>query len=744
MAAKRKSSGRKKSDREPAILPVEQTRYNFEGYIDFHGYHSRASGWFVGGWIAYPWPPGQDPEHASAVLTDNSIINCTLSMFYDREDLNGRGVGFVFFFPVTVTQSEPFLCTVIMVAGAPRTIFPTAGDVSRTESDLVTLLRDLVTGGETGSYRRQMETLLFGEETREPVTGFIDIYGYHTAASGWLFSGWVSRSWHDGQSPDRMMISFDGGDVEEEAFAILYLRHDLSGDAMGIACFVAGAHRPLGKLNSVRFNVDGAQVMLETAQTTTRSQGMNLLTQFRSLVAPAAPGLPRDILQNLLSRQPFQNEDTMAALGPTAFLEIDEAIRTGPDGLALMGWHLAIPNEVHAIRVRCGPLITSLDLGNCIHIDRPDVIEAFGQHGFSDPRCGFIAYLPHSIDADSLIYIEVETTRRQVAYRKVAPPKLDGLAAIKRLLSAVDIRFAEVRPAFEHVLGPAIEGLNRTRSAGQTQLNLIEYGQVAAEPRFSVIVPVHGRLDFVEYQLALFSAHRNCAEIEFIYVLDDPPKRNEAQFLFTSVFERFRIPFKAVLLDRNVGYAPANNIGLAQARGEYIAFLNSDVFPGALDWLERLSNRLIADPGIGAIGPVLLFEDGSVQHCGMTFSRLMEFGNWHFGMHPNKGLRPTKSGEPETYLSITGACMLMSRKLALDLGGFDEAYVIGDFEDSDLCLKLGERGVRCVIDPEVQLYHLERKSQASSALGWRMNLTVYNAWQHERRWGETIAARQKN
>jgi GT2 family glycosyltransferase len=68
--------------------------------------------------------------------------------------------------------------------------------------------------------------------------------------------------------------------------------------------------------------------------------------------------------------------------------------------------------------------------------------------------------------------------------------------------------------------------------------------------------------------------------------------------------------------------------------------------------------------------------------------------------------------------------------------------VIGDFEDSDLCLKLAERGKYCVVDPGVELFHLERKSQASSALGWRMNLTVYNAWQHERRWGETIAARQ--
>jgi hypothetical protein len=35
---------------------------------------------------------------------------------------------------------------------------------------------------------------------------------------------------------------------------------------------------------------------------------------------------------------------------------------------------------------------------------------------------------------------------------------------------------------------------------------------------------------------------------------------------------------------------------------------------------------------------------------------------------------------------------------------------------------------------EVELYHLERKSQAAPGHAWRMNLTLYNAWVHQRRW----------
>jgi GT2 family glycosyltransferase len=83
---------------------------------------------------------------------------------------------------------------------------------------------------------------------------------------------------------------------------------------------------------------------------------------------------------------------------------------------------------------------------------------------------------------------------------------------------------------------------------------------------------------------------------------------------------------------------------------------------------------------------------------------------------------------------ITGACMVMRRSLALDLGGFDESFIIGDFEDADLCLKVRARGLSCAIASDVQLYHLERKSQAAPNQNWRMNLTLYNGWVHQRRW----------
>jgi len=269
---------------------------------------------------------------------------------------------------------------------------------------------------------------------------------------------------------------------------------------------------------------------------------------------------------------------------------------------------------------------------------------------------------------------------------------------------------------------------------------VIPFGPPPASPTLSLIIPLHGRLDFMEYQLALFSRGAQAHNHDILYVLDDPPKRRAAEVLAASCIARFGIPFRLVVLGRNAGYAAANNAGLALARGRHVALVNSDVFPTAADDFDRLAARLDADPGLGAVGPLLLFEDGAVQHQGMAFERLPEYAGLHFPLHPRKGLLPPSGHGLHPVAAITGACMVLPRDLLQSMNGLDEAFLIGDFEDADLCLRLATAGKRVAVDYGVRMHHLERQSQAGAEQRWRMNLTLTNAWTHEQRWGATLAA----
>ena len=88
-----------------------------------------------------------------------------------------------------------------------------------------------------------------------------------------------------------------------------------------------------------------------------------------------------------------------------------------------------------------------------------------------------------------------------------------------------------------------------------------------------VIVTLFGRLDFIEYQLAFFSRHARAQPYELIYVLDDPARARQLEILAASAFARFAIPFRIVLLAQNLGFAPANNLGLALARAPFVESL---------------------------------------------------------------------------------------------------------------------------------------------------------------------------
>jgi len=92
-------------------------------------------------------------------------------------------------------------------------------------------------------------------------------------------------------------------------------------------------------------------------------------------------------------------------------------------------------------------------------------------------------------------------------------------------------------------------------------------------------------------------------------------------------------------------------------------------------------------------------------------------------------------------LAVTAASLMVDRKLYDSVGGLSENYILGDFEDSDLCLKLIEKGRKNRYMPSVSLYHLERQSQnLFSDSSWKTKVTLYNCWQHDRRWGEFISA----
>ena len=86
--------------------------------------------------------------------------------------------------------------------------------------------------------------------------------------------------------------------------------------------------------------------------------------------------------------------------------------------------------------------------------------------------------------------------------------------------------------------------------------------------------------------------------------------------------------------------------------------------------------------------------------------------------------------------AVTGACLVTPRSVFEAVGGFTEDYVIGDYEDSDLCLKIAMTERKIAYVPDVELYHLERKSMSLNAEYMRGIAWQYNCALHTERWGD--------
>lgn len=269
----------------------------------------------------------------------------------------------------------------------------------------------------------------------------------------------------------------------------------------------------------------------------------------------------------------------------------------------------------------------------------------------------------------------------------------------------------------------------------------VDFGTAANKPKVSIIIPLYGRIDFMRYQLSNFERFIERDIVEVLYVLDDPKLCNETIELAREVAQIVTLPFSILALSQNVGFGNANNIGAKYSRSENLLLLNSDVLPKSPNWLEKLLETCIKSQ-VGIVGARLLFEDETIQHDGMAPMTVNEYPGLFFNDHPKKGwpvhLAPFKDAE-EVCPLITAACWMIKKADFDKVGGFDPTYILGDFEDSDLCLKIEEQGKRNVIRKDVELYHLERQSQNLVRPGhWKHNLTVLNAIKYNNRWRDTL------
>jgi GT2 family glycosyltransferase len=159
---------------------------------------------------------------------------------------------------------------------------------------------------------------------------------------------------------------------------------------------------------------------------------------------------------------------------------------------------------------------------------------------------------------------------------------------------------------------------------------------------------------------------------------------------------------KVVRNEKNLGFLLNCNNAVKFAKGKYIHLLNNDTQVQER-WLISLIELIESNDNIGMVGSKLVYPDGRQQEAGGIIWN--DASGWNFGRLDD----PTK---PEyNYVKevdyISGASIMLSKKLWDKIGGFDERYVPAYFEDSDLAFEVRKHGYNVMFQPKSVVVHFE-------------------------------------
>ncbi|MBM4381202.1 MAG: glycosyltransferase family 2 protein, partial [Deltaproteobacteria bacterium] len=248
---------------------------------------------------------------------------------------------------------------------------------------------------------------------------------------------------------------------------------------------------------------------------------------------------------------------------------------------------------------------------------------------------------------------------------------------------------------------------------------------VQGEPLVSLVVPFKDRPELLA-QLWRSLQQTRYDRFELLLV-SNQSRRPETRELLDGL-EDPRI--RKLSWDHPFNYSAINNFGARQARGELLVFLNNDIEAVDPDWLGELVSQA-QRPEVGAVGPLLLFPDGALQHAGVVL------GLHGFAGHPFWRMRDQAEMTPfghaywaRNCLAVTGACLAVRRELFEAVGGFDERFEVCG-SDVELCLRLGSGGRRVLFTPHARLVHHESASRRLHAVPerdhWR-SFVAYRPW----------------
>lgn len=265
----------------------------------------------------------------------------------------------------------------------------------------------------------------------------------------------------------------------------------------------------------------------------------------------------------------------------------------------------------------------------------------------------------------------------------------------------------------------------------------VKYALPSPPPLVSIIIANRDQKKILQACLESIEAKTDYPHYEILIADNDSVDKDLLVYYETQVAQK---KIRLLHTPGEFNYSAINNRAVREARGEILLLLNNDVEVINARWLHEMVSHALR-PEIGAVGALLYYPDGRVQHAGVILGIAgpMKVNGvaGHVGKYFKKNITVAgnRTRVVQNFSAVTGACMAVRKKLYEEVGGMDEMGLPVAFNDVDFCLKLQTAGYLNLWTPFARLLHHESKSRKGDTTPAKKHRARLEIEMMRKRWG---------
>jgi GT2 family glycosyltransferase/tetratricopeptide (TPR) repeat protein len=237
-------------------------------------------------------------------------------------------------------------------------------------------------------------------------------------------------------------------------------------------------------------------------------------------------------------------------------------------------------------------------------------------------------------------------------------------------------------------------------------------------PLASIIILTWNQQPYTQKCIESVLEH-TCSPFELI-VVDNGSTDGTAEYIQTiNRTHTACISVKVIANKENAGFAKGCNQGLAVFSGDYAVLLNNDVVVTS-GWLTSLIRAFDDHQQLGIAGPMTNFVSGPQQVVNPAYDThglggLVQYAEAHTSRY---------GGQIVPQWRIAGFCMVIRRSVIEKIGGLDERYAIGNFEDDDFCVRAHLAGFKAAVVKDCYVHHYGNRTFSGNNINYAAQMNA--------------------